>query len=401
MSFFIKIVFMKSIYEKFCFLILVMISFAACTSARKALRSGDYETAINKCIQKLQHKDDDETIIILEAAYDKAYYRDMDQINFYKNEGNPVNLLAIYQLYQNIRNRYNSISPLLPLHIQSKNRDAVFNNVSDADLIGAKNKATEYLYAKAVLLLNDGNRFHSREAYDLIQQLITLDAYYKDANQKLQQALYQGKAYIKFEVLSTAIGSLPGETLNSLQSTPVGSLNQLWQEYHNMPGDTSHFDYRIVVNLKQILISPDNLSSNSYTDTKQVEDGWEYVLDSHGNVAKDSLGNDIKKTRYKTINAVITEVAQNKTASINGEVQFINLANGNLMASFPLQNTINFAHNYAIASGDLNALSDASKQKIIVPPMPFPTELEVLNQNAEQLKPMILQIIRNYQQFLN
>ena len=71
------------------------------------------------------------------------------------------------------------------------------------------------------------------------------------------------------------------------------------------------------------------------------------------------------------------------------------------MASFPLQNTINFAHNYAIASGDLNALSDASKQKIKVPPMPFPTELEVLNQNAERLKPMILQIIRNYQKFLN
>ena len=42
--------------------------------------------------------------------------------------------------------------------------------------------------------------------------------------------------------------------------------------------------------LTNIEVSPEQIKEREYEDTKEIEDGFEYVLDGNGNVAKDSSG---------------------------------------------------------------------------------------------------------------
>ena len=358
------------------------------------MRSGDYELAISKCIQKLQHKDNDEAAIVLEAAYDKAYYRDINEIAFLKKEGNPSNNMKVYQLYQSIRSRYNQVQPLLPLHIKSKNRDAIFNNVADEDLIVSKNQAAEYLYAKSLQLIANKNRFDARQANFNLVQVKTLFGNYKNADQLIEETSISGKTLILYNVINLGINSLPSNLYSNLNSLSLYNLNSQWQEFRLPSADTlTKFHYKLILNVNNVIVSPDNIAENKYTETKQVEDGWEYVLDAHGNVAKDSLGNDIKKPKFKTITAFVSEVSQMKVATIQCNLNLIDLSTGNLVFSLPVQNTNTFEHHYAVANGDLKALTDASKEKIKVPPLPFPNELDLLMGCSEQIKPLIYNLI--------
>lgn len=393
---------MKTFNRKLLWLsCLILIIITSCNTAKKALRSGDYETAIQKCIQKLQHHDNDDAAIILESAFDKAYYSDMNQINYLKKEGDPNQVTTIYKLYTEIRNRYNQVQPLLPLHINSKNRDANFKNVSDEDLIGAKNKAAEFLYAKANVLLSTKNRFDAREAYSMLIELKNLYSNYQNTDQLIQQALLLGKTFVAYRWNNNSYVTLPNEVQNNIGNIPVNSLKILWQEYLIDMNDTSiHFNYRYTFYLDKIYVSPENLAENDYKESKQVEDGWEYVLDAHGNVMKDSSGNDIKKPKYKTITAFVKDITQNKTALIQGHLDLIDLSNGNVLLSLPVQNTVAFQNKYTIANGELLALTDATKEKLKNPPLPFPADLDMLIQNSQQLNPMILSLISSYQNMI-
>ena len=54
---------------------------------------------------------------------------------------------------------------------------------------------------------------------------------------------------------------------------------------------------------------------------KDVEDGFTYQLDKKGNVMKDSLGNDIKTKKYKTLQCALIETIQSKACRIDGDIE--------------------------------------------------------------------------------
>src|SRR5258705_13880727 len=103
------------------------------------------------------------------------------------------------------------------------------------------------------------------------------------------------------------------------------------------------------------MVTPDmQLPPNVYTDKKTISDGWKYEYDSHGNVKKDSLGNDIKKPKYKTITCIITEYTEQKSSTITGSIDFYRTGNS-LLYSYPFDVHEIFEHKWATANGDLKA----------------------------------------------
>ena len=48
------------------------------------------------------------------------------------------------------------------------------------------------------------------------------------------------------------------------------------------------------LDFRTIDISPEQINEKQIIREKVIKDGFDYVLDKRGNVAKDSLGNDIK-----------------------------------------------------------------------------------------------------------
>ena len=73
------------------------------------------------------------------------------------------------------------------------------------------------------------------------------------------------------------------------------------------------YDYFVNVNVRNIAVSPDQTMQRDTVVKKDVEDGFSYQLDKKGNVMKDSLGNDIKTKKYKTLQCALIETIQSKS----------------------------------------------------------------------------------------
>lgn len=377
--------------------------FSGCHPVQKSFQSGDYESAIEKAVRKIRNDaTDEESIIYLEASYDKLYYQTMDHIAFLRKEGRPENTVGIYDDYSHLKLYEGMIRPLLPLYIKSKNRQAQFKFVPDEEFISAKQNAAEYLYAYANKLLGNNNRADARKAYEMYEEVKCIYSPYKDAESKQQQALEAGTNQVNLAIVNNSGAPLFGELQKQMTTVPIGDLNAEWVNFNNQNNSGQRFDYTVQVNAQYIAVTPDiQLVANTYTDKKTVQDGWDYSLDSHGNVRKDSLGNDIKKPKFKTISCIVTEYAQKKSSSISGSIDFYNDRNSALLYSFPVNIQENFENHWATASGDLNALSKESTDKIKMSPAPFPSEIDMLLKASDDLKLKLKEAVRDHIELLS
>jgi len=123
--------------------------------------------------------------------------------------------------------------------------------------------------------------------------------------------------------------------------------------------------------LTQLQISPERIGETNYIESKKINDGFRYVLDEDGNVAKDSLGNDIKEKDYRTVRARVTEIQQSKSALIMGKITIQDPINASVKA-IPFDSEVVFEHLSLTFSGDPRALSSESKELLENAVMPFP-----------------------------
>ena len=145
--------------------------------------------------------------------------------------------------------------------------------------------------------------------------------------------------------------------------------------------------------MKLIDVAPESVKEIQYVESKEVQDGWDYFLDNKGNVKKDSLGNDIKKPKYKTISCTVNETYQSKKAIISGSLDYINNDNNQLIKTDPITAESFFEYRSATGIGDLNALKPETKSKLGKLPVPFPSGFNMLLQAGQNLKSMVKDII--------
>ncbi len=381
--------------------LLILVSFVvfgmyACNVAEKALSRGDYDTAMMKAAKKLtKDKQNGHYASILNQAYMKLYTEDINNINYYRKQGRPEDRIKVLDAMTAIRSRFNSINYLLPLG------GFDFPTISDEDYIAAKNDAAEYLLARAAQLLNTNNKQDARAAHQLLQRLKSIYPNFKNATQLEQQALYQGSNYVLFKMQAPDNVIMPSDFQQRLLAFNVQELNNNWMYFTAAYDSTLRYDYNILVKLSHISLLPEQLIINNYAENAQVEDGFDYVLDAKGNVMKDSLGNDIKRKRYRTITCLVSERRIHKEASVGGFVDIYDIRSKQLMKSIPLNTIVVFDAITAVANGDLNALSARTRQLISTPPHPVPTDFAMLYDAAEKLKPIIFDAVRQHRYLFN
>jgi hypothetical protein len=382
--------------------LIFLTAFAGCTSARKSYNSGNYTSAIEKAVKKLRNiRTDEENIVYLEASYDKLYYQVKDRVSFLRKENRPENAVSIYDEYALLKMYEEMIKPLLPLYIESKKRQAQFKFISDDDFIEAKQLAAEYLYSYAGSLLKNSNRADARRAFELYDELKCIYPSYKDSETKQRDALAAGTNQVNLIIINKSGALLFSELEKQITTIPVGDLNDQWVNFSNNNQQNGAYDYQVAVTIRYLNVTPDlQLVKKTFTERKTIEDGWEYALDARGNVMKDSLGNDIKKTKYRNIACIVTEYAQQKQASIAGSIDFISMSNNSVLYSYPVDITEFFEHRWATASGDLRALSKESADMIKIGALPFPSETEMLLKAGDDLKMTIRNAVRDHIEIL-
>lgn len=374
--------------------LLLALSASACKSPQKLAESGDYDQAINLAIDRLagKKKKDPQHVATLQDAFAKATERDMSRAEQLKQENKPENWERVYDLYDRVLRRQDKIRPLLPLQ-DKRGVEASFRFVRAESLLNeAREKAAEHLYFKAKDLLaagQQGNKAAARQAYSEFGRLNYYYQSYRDRNELMALARELGISHIYFEIVNDAPVVMSAALEEALTEIRTAELNQEWQQYHLRPVSEITFDYRILMRLTRLDVTPELVRERQYEDTKEIEDGFDYVLDERGNVRKDSLGNDIKVPRRVVIRANVLEVEQHKKALLDARLEVYDARSKALLDSQPIAADAVFQNFAATFSGDRRALSADTRSRIGNQPVPFPSSEALLLQAADAIKPTL------------
>ena len=365
---------------------------SSCGSVNKQMQRQQYDAVINKTVKKLVKKPDNaKDIKALDRAYKLANERDLERIKFLKIENNPNNNDEIFLRYDNLKARQSRVRTVLPLNLNGRPINYEYIDY-DMQIVDAKRKAAEYYYNNGQRLLKNTDRPSCREAY---YQLVRAQEYSGDSYPGLTEMIIEAKIRGTSKTLvrvvnSTMLGITP-EFEQELLTFNTQGLSSEWVEFHfKHVNDELDYDYMVIVNLTDIILTPDQTKETDLVYKKEVQDGFNYALDARGNVMRDTAGNDIRIPKYKTLTASLVETQQRKEVTIRGVVEILELKPmRRLIVKEPIGANNVFENSSARHIGDAEALDEEARKKTERKYIPFPGDLQMIYNCTETLKPAV------------
>ena len=376
------------------FALTLAILLSGCGSSKKQLEKGNYDAAIDKAVKQLR-KDPNDTkqMATLESAYQVANEQDNERIRFLKMEGKPNNWDEIYIVYKRLYDR------------QALVRTAPAINISYVDymqdMVIAKRKAADFYYAHGVELMKSNIKESYRQAFAEFVRAKEYVGDYEGIDNKIMESRYLGMSRVLVSIRNKSLIQFPPEFEQELLTLDLPSLNSDWVEYHTKTLDqNTQFDYFANVNINVIAVTPDESVQQDSVIKREIEDGFSYVLDKKGNVLKDTLGNDMKVKKYKTVQCALIETVQRKACRIDGDVELMQVNPNKVIKKDPIGASSNFQNVSARALGDIQALSPQQLERTRAKPVPFPSDIEMIIRCSDNLKMAIRGAIQGNRQFV-
>jgi hypothetical protein len=362
------------------------------------LNTGNYDAAISNAVKNLKNrktaKGKQDYIVLLEAAFAKAKQRDLSTIDMLLKDKNDANFEKIYNIYLQLNNRQQQITPLLPLAIIKQSRNAVFEFENyNREIVNSKVALSKYLYSNAQELLKSNNKYDFRKSYDDLVYLQSLNAYYKDLKTLIAEAQFKGTDFVNVYTKNETNMIIPSLLQDDLLDFSTYGLNDKWVVYHSNRQKGIKYDFSMMVNFRQINISPEQITEKQFTKEKQIKNGEKTLLDTKGNEVKDDKGNLIKVDNFIKVVASIYEFRQSKTCQITAKVDYIDNNTHQLIETFPLTSVFGFEHIYANYNGDKAACDNNYLSYFTQKAIPFPTNEQMVYDSGENLKAKLKSII--------
>jgi len=365
--------------------------------ANKALYSGDYEQAVDVAVNRLQKnknkKVDFQQTEILEDAFAKLKTSYQDKINFLKKDTN-VNTQQVYNLYLSMDKIQNKIKPLLPLYkANGQQANFYFEDYSN-DIIQAKQDYVTSLYEDGIALMK-GNKADNRKAYNSFGQLLNLYPNYKDAKKLRDDARYYGTDFVFVVIENNTNIVIPIRLEQALLDFNTYGLDDFWTEYHANKLSNVKYDYEVVLEFREILVSPERIAEKEIPLTREIIETT-YRTDRNGNFVLDQNGNKIKEEKKVTVKGNLKQVVQTKSVAVGGQVHYFDLNRNQRINSYPLQSEFIFENIFATFSGDNKVLNNdelaMTKNKFAM----FPSNEQMLFDASTDIKSRFASILKRY-----
>ncbi|MFN3640134.1 MAG: hypothetical protein ACK4UK_04385, partial [Flavobacterium sp.] len=355
------------------------------------LSSGNYDGAIQFAVSSLRTnknaKGKQDFVYILEEAYAKAKERDERNISLWSKEANPANLEQIFNAYQRLNQRQELIRPLLPLRLLKEGSNAIFPLEDySTEIIDSKNAYSNYLYNNVKERIQGAGKLESRELFNDLVYLNQINPGFKNTAALMEEAKNKGTDFVHVYTKNDTQMIIPVRLENDLLDFSTYGLNDQWTVFHNNRRQGIHYDFGVIVNFRDINISPEQIREKQVIQEKQVKDGTQNLLDSNGNVVKDSLGKTIKVDKFKTVKATVYQFQQFKAAQVTAKVDYIDFNDHQLLSTFPLISEFVFEHYYATLRGDRRACDDIYLTYLNNRALPFPSHEQMVFDTGEDLK---------------
>jgi hypothetical protein len=381
---------------------IVAIILSGCSSSKKQLQKGNYDAAIAKAVKQLRKDNSDaKQIDILERSYQVANDQDNERIRYLKMEGRPNNWDEIYQVYNSLNSRQSLVKSVTPLNKNGKTIDFPYVDYM-ADMVAAKRKAADFYYAHGNELMKSGLKDSYRQAYGEYVRAKDYVGDYENIDTKILEAKDLGMSRVFVSIKNTSMTKFPQQFEQDLLALNLPALNSEWVEYYTQNlNENTKYDYFIDVNIKNVAVSPDQTLQKDTVIKKEVEDGFSYMLDKKGNVMRDTLGNDIKVKKYKTLQCALVESQQLKACRIDGDVAVIQANPDKVVKKDPVFAESSFKNVSSRALGDIQALNADQLARTKTSPVPFPDDIEMIVRCSEPLKAAIRGAIQNNKRYIN
>lgn len=380
-------------------LVSVLVSCSAKKQIESAISHGNYDQAISEALRKLENNKDKKRkqayVVMLKDAYDKVLTEDLAHIAHLKQDGNPELYKTIYESYADLEARQNAIKRIMPLKIGNRTISFTFNDYSNA-LVDYRYKTSDYLMDKGLDLLDTNEKFNAREAYRLFDYVNSINPNFEDVRSLMQEAHVAGMDYVHVSIKNETHQIIPQQLEAELLDFNTYGLNQFWTSYHANADSNINYDYAMELQLKRINISPERINERQLLREKQIVDGWEYLLDDNGNVAQDSLGNDIKVDKIVNVRARFFEVLQTKSAQVIADVVYTDLKQNQVIDAFTIDSGFTFENIFGRFRGDRRALNRDDRVLLNQRQVRFPTDAQMVYDSGEDLKLKLKNIISSY-----
>lgn len=380
-------------------LISALLSCGGRKQIEKQLHSGNYDVAIANALEKLENNKDkkrkQQFVMMLEDAYHKVVEQDLKTIEHLKKDGNPEQYKAIYEIYADLDARQEAIKPVLPLKIGNKYLKLNFNDYSN-NIVNYRYKVSDYMIGKGISLLDSENKYNAREAYDLFNYIERINPNFEETRDLMVEAHEKGIDYVMVNIENKTHQIIPERLEQDLLDFDTYGLDQFWTEYHAVSDKTIAYDYAMQLQLKRILISPEELREKQLVREQQIVDGWEYQLDNNGNVMKDTLGNDVKIDKIINVRARFSEFNQFKSTQVLADVVYTDLKTNQVLDAFPIDTEFVFENRFGVYRGDERALNNDDRALLRQRRVHFPSDDQMIYDSGENLKLQLKQIINSY-----
>jgi hypothetical protein len=367
---------------------------SGCGSSKKQLEKGNYDAAIDKAVKQLRKDPNDKKEAAnLETAYRIANDQDNERIKFLKAEGKASSWDEIYLVYKRLYDRQASVRSIPQLNYPYVDYMQ--------DMLAAKRKAADFYYAHGIELMKTNSKDSYRQAY---QEFVRAKQYvgdYEGIDAKISDSRYLGISRVFVALQNKSMLKFPKEFEDQLLALDLPALNSDWVEYHTQNLDqNTQYDYFVNVNINVVAVSPDQTSQADSSIKRNIEDGYSYTLDKKGNVMKDSLGNDIKTKKYKTVQCALIETIQRKACRIDGDIEVIQVNPNKLLKKDPIGAQSNFENISSRAVGDIQALNEQQLERTKTKVVPFPTDIDMVVRCSDNLKMAIRGAMMNNKRFI-
>ncbi len=391
-------------FKNFIVALNLLIILAACSSVKKAEKSiisGDYDTAFDIAVLELtkdkQKKSNQKLIPTLQEAYEKANERDKHKIKEFERLDDPSYLKKIYALYVAMDLRQDEILLLQPLYYNNKEVKFKTKN-NQHHLEKALKHYSAYLLETGTEQLA-GSKLDARNAFKTLNDLEFVNPnFIPNLSEMIRNAKLKGSSLVLIELINNVKQHTTQDHLDEFLRISESNMDNQWVVYNHKKDSKLSYDYVVKINLNQVQISSEQTNSELIQQQARVNDGWEYVYDRYGNVAKDSLGRDIKRNKIVTVQAEVKLFQQLKTSKVDGAISVTNLNTNTLMNNTPVHGEAKFENIYGQFRGDQRAIEQKYHQALQSKQSPFPPDDEFVKYALADFRVKMLQIL-NKQKF--
>jgi len=332
---------------------------------------------------------------MLEDAYYKVLDQDLKDVAHLKKDGNPEQFKTIYNIYLDLEARQNAIKHILPLKINGKTLNLQFNDYS-SEIVDYRYKTSEYLIDEGIALLDSKDKYNARKAYDIFSYIESINPNFEETRSLMTEAHQKGIDFVNVSVVNETHQIIPQQLEADLLDFNTYGLNEFWTVYHSNIDKSIDYDFGMQLQLKQINISPERVNERQQLRERQIVDGWEYLLDDAGNIAKDSLGNAIKIDKIINVRARFVEIIQTKSAQVIADVVYTDLRQNQIIDNFTIDSGFVFENLFGRFRGDQRALNENDRNLTRQRQVQFPSDIQMVYDTGEDLKLKLKGIIGSY-----